>query len=203
VLAIIGTARVIHALVVHHRQRCVNTPALEIVPSDDHFAYTLPGPAGTIAISRGLQQALSKREFEVVVAHEQAHARHRHDRLLLLANTTTAFVPMMRPLATRLEHLLERWADEQASETTGYTRRFVASTIARVAVTMPAAGSAPSPALGIANVGAAVRAQALVAPRTRPERRTYMAVWALAAVTVSQSLSQLHHTLEFGVRLLP
>ncbi len=69
----------------------------------------------------GLRRSLDIDELNFVIAHERAHARHRHDRYKLLALFTTAFVP---PIATRrrrrLEYHLERWADEEALDDDRY-----------------------------------------------------------------------------------
>lgn len=196
-LAVIGTARATRVILMHRRIRCSDTAGIEVVDSDDVFAYTLPGPARTIAVSSGLRASLTGDEYRVVMAHEQTHADHRHDRILLLAQLTTAFVPFIRSSARRLEFLLERWADENAAAAVDGDRRFVAVTIAKVALS----STAPFPALGIGGHGVAARTDALMSPPTVVCRRLCLLSVALLAVTVSQAVAQLHHTAELGTGL--
>ena len=125
-VAVGGTARAVSVLLHHRRLRCTDTSPIQIIDTDEIYAYTLPGPAATIAISTGLRDALDADEYDVVIAHEQAHARHRHDRYKLLALLATAFVPPTRSVADRLHYYIERWADEEALEVTGADRRVAA-----------------------------------------------------------------------------
>ncbi|MFT4866976.1 MAG: Zn-dependent protease with chaperone function, partial [Ilumatobacter sp.] len=64
--ALIGTIRAARVLVHHNKLRCTDTCAIEFIDTDEIYAYTLPGPAGTIAISGGLRKALADNEFDVV-----------------------------------------------------------------------------------------------------------------------------------------
>ncbi len=74
IAAVVGTIRVGRVLTHHCRVRCTDTCPVEFIDSAEIFAYTLPGPARTIAVSDGLRNALDDSEFDVVMAHEQAHA---------------------------------------------------------------------------------------------------------------------------------
>ncbi len=198
VMAGVGAVRVTGVARTHLSVRCTDTCRFHVVETPDVFAYTLPGPARTIAISRGLCDSLDDSEYEFVIAHEQAHARHRHDRYLLLALIATAAVPFMRPATDQLRFHLERWADEDAVRTTGATRRFAARTIARVAL----AQQPRAALLGIATHGVAARAQALtqgVAPATLARR---LQTVGLVVATVVLSASQLHHTVEFALHTM-
>lgn len=198
VAALEGTIRMIRVLLHHRRLRCTDTCPLEIIDTDDIYAYTLPGPAATIAISTGLRNALEADEYDVVVAHERAHARHRHDRYKLLALLATSFVPPTQSMATRLDYYIERWADEEALEATGAERRLVARTIAKVAL----AGASPAPALGIADHGVAARATALLAPIEQPAMTTRLQSATVIAVTLLLATYQLHHSLMFARDLI-
>ncbi len=198
--AVIGTARAARVLRLHRRLRCADTCPIELVDSDEVFAYTLPGPAATIAVSRGLRQSLDDDEFDLVVAHERAHARHRHDRLLLLSLVTVAFLPVVRPVGTRLGYYLERWADEDAVVETGVERPAAARTIAKVAL---ATATTPRFVLGVASHGVAARAEALLQP-ARPSTIGIRAhPFLLIATTVALAGSQLHHTALFALELAP
>ena len=52
----LGAARVLER---HRQLRCTGALSVEFIDTDEVYAYTLPGPAGTIAISCGLQRALA------------------------------------------------------------------------------------------------------------------------------------------------
>lgn len=197
-MAVVGTARVIGVLRAYAGARCVGTCPFHLVDSTDVFAYTLPGPARTIAVSRGLRDSLDDREFDIVVAHERAHADHRHDRYLLLANVATAVLPVASTAADRLRSQLERWADEIAVGSTGADRRLAARTIAKVAL-----AQSHSPAmLGIASHGVTARVGALIEPPPAPTSARRLLVGLSVAVTVSLSIGQLHHTAQFALSLV-
>ena len=192
VLMLAGSVRILRVLRLHRRLRASEPSEVEILPSTAVFAYTLPGPAGNIILSEGLVSSLSERERDVVIAHERAHAQHRHDRYLLLGRVATALLPFVRPIADRLEFSLERWADDEAALEFD-DRRLVATAIGRVA----AAGRHPSPAVaGIARLGAAARAEALLSPVPKPvPPHPAVGVAGLALVITIVSVSYTHLTL--------
>ena len=196
--AFVGTIRAARVLAHHQQLRCTGIRSVEFIDTDEIYAYTLPGPAGTIAISGGLRDALDDNEFDVVLAHEQAHARHRHDRFKLLALVTTAFVPFAASVMARLDFYLERWADEAALEQTGADRRLAARTIAKVAL----AHASPAPALGIADHGAAARATALLHPVERSDIATRVQTVMVIATTLALALYQVHHSVVFATDLV-
>lgn len=198
VAAILGTRRAVRVLRDHRRLRCTETSPIEFVDSDAVFAYTLPGPAGTIAISDGLIESLDDVELGVVVAHERAHVRHRHDRFKLLALLAGAFFPAVRPATRRLDFYLERWADEDAVSTTEVPRQLVARTIAKVAL----AGSVPAGALGVADHGLAARTTALIDPAPPPPGAARATTAGLVPCMVALTLFQLHHSAMFAVGLV-
>lgn len=196
--ALVGTIRGGRVLAHHRRLRCTDTCPVEFIDTEEIYAYTLPGPARTIAISNGLLNALEDNEFDVVMAHEQAHARHRHDRFKLLALVTTAFVPPVALVMARLDFYLERWADEEAIDHTGAERRLAARTIAKVAL----AGPSPRPALGIADHGVAARATALLHPVEHADLTTRVHIAMVVAATIACAVYQLHHSLMFAAALV-
>jgi hypothetical protein len=198
IAALVGTIRATRVLLHHRRLRCTDTSPVEIIDTDEIYAYTLPGPAGTIAISSGLRDALDSSEFDVVMAHEQAHARHRHDRYKLLALLTTAFIPPTQSVTARLDYYLERWADEEALDHTGDDRRLAARTIAKVALS----AASPSPALGIADHGVAARATALLAPMEQPAAAIRIQSATVIAATVALAAYQVHHSAMFATDLI-
>lgn len=196
--AVVGTVRAGRVLVDHRRLRCTDTCPVTFIDTDEVYAYTLPGPARTIAISDGLRNALDDHEFDVVLAHEQSHARHRHDRFKLLALLTAAFVPPAATLKTRLDFYLERWADEDALDHTGVERRLGARTIAKVAL----AAASPQPALGVADHGVAARASALLMPVEHPGLAVRVHTSLVIAATLALTLFQIHHSVMFAADLV-
>lgn len=198
IVSVIGLVRVTGVVVTHWRIRCTERCAVQVIETLDVFAYTLPGPGRTIAVSRGLRQSLDQREFDFVIAHEHAHARHRHDRYLLLGLIVVAAVPFTKSAAVQLRFHLERWADEDAVSSTGTNRRVAARTIAKLAL-----AQRPSPALlAIASHGIAARADALVQPPPVASLSRRLQTVAAVVVTVALSLSQVHHTAEFALRTM-
>jgi hypothetical protein len=198
VAASVGTFRAGRVLLHHRRLRCTDTCPIQFIDTAEVYAYTLPGPAGTIAISDGLRSALDDDEFAVVLAHERTHARHRHDRFKLLALLATSFVPPIEPVMKRLDYYLERWADEEALDQTGGNRRLAARTIAKVAL----AGPSPRPALGIADHGIAARATALLEPPVHPALTARVQTAVLVAAAVLLATYQLHHSAMFATDLI-
>ena len=199
-LMVAGAIRTFRVLRLHQRLRTIHPAEPEILPTPAVFAYTLPGPAGNIVVSEGLVSSLNERERHAVVAHERAHARFRHDRYLLLGRIATALVPFVRPLADRLEFSLERWADDVAAIDV-QDRRLVATAIARAAT---AGAHLPSAVAGIAKLGAAARAHALLAPPPKPvpAQPAVIAAGLTLVVTLASAVFQLHHTAMFGATLI-
>ena len=144
-----GAWRLWRVLRVHRRLRRDATGAVEIASDERAFAFTLPGRGGQVVLSTGLVDLLDDSERGVVLAHEEAHARHRHDRYLLTAKLAASAIPFLHPLASRLRFSLERWADETAVQQCG-DRRLVADTLAKVAMNqLPAAGMLGFNGLGV------------------------------------------------------
>ncbi len=196
-MAVSGAVRVARVLLHHRRIRTTDTDPIVHIDTSEVFAYTLPGPAGTIAISEGLRTTLDAEEFGFVVAHERAHARHRHDRFKLLGLLAAAFVPPIAGATRRLEFQLERWADEEALVHTGAARDVAARTIAKVAL----AGANPQASLGIAEHGIAARAQAMLGPVERPGASSRAITTTVLTSTLALAMYQLHHTAMFAVEL--
>lgn len=179
------TARVLRS---HHRIRRDQPGPVEVADHDEPFAFTLPGRAGHVLISRGMVELLEPDERVVVLAHEHAHAQHRHDRYLLAAQLSTALVPMLRPLSTRLHFTLERWADEAAVAACG-DRQFVARTLGKVAL----ATSVPVGALSFNGLGVPARVAALLAsPPDVPRSSTRLVLCTTIAITAVFGAIQLH-----------
>ena len=138
------------------------TEGLVTVDTAEPLAYVVPGGSRAIVLSRGLLDALTISEIDVVVAHETAHARLRHDRLLLVGHVAVAVMPLLHPVLRRLEFTLERIADESAVDACG-DRRLVARTLAKVALARHPGPLAP----GISRMGTAARVRHLTAEPAR------------------------------------
>lgn len=193
-----GIVRTIRLVGRHRALRCEGTHDVHVLPSHTPYAATLPGKAGQIVISTALIDLLDESERGVVLAHESAHSRHRHDRYLLVAEATAAVLPPLRALSRRLTFSLERWADEVAARACG-DRELVALTLGKVAVRT----HTPLVA-GFAGLGVAARMQALLAPPVkRPPSAHVVALWSLLAVGAGFATYQLHHLERLILALCP
>jgi Zn-dependent protease with chaperone function len=186
----IGGVRAVNVLRDHrHLRRCDHPGDIEIVADRSPLALTLPGPGRRIIVSQGLVELLEPREIDVVLAHERAHARHRHDRLVLVAELGAAVFPPLRAAATRIRFAVERWADETAARHCG-DRRLVAATLGKVALH----GTRPRIVTGFASFGTVARARALLEPpRRRPSRPVMAAIWIILTFAALLTVVQIHH----------
>jgi Zn-dependent protease with chaperone function len=159
------------------------------------MAFAVPGDPGTIVVGGDLLEALDEDEQAVVLAHEQAHLRCRHDRYLQAGDGAAAAVPILIPVARRIRFVTERWADEEAAETLG-DRHLVARAVAKAALL--AAGE-PATLPAMASNGAAERVHALI-DRGAPTGGSISAV-AMSVATVGLALGgssvQVHHLAAF------
>lgn len=187
--AMTGALRTAKLWRTHRRLRIDRPGAIEIAGHPHAFAFTLPGRGGRVVLSSGLVDLLDDDEQAVVLDHENAHARHRHDRYLLVAQCAAATIPMLRPLTSRLQFSLERWADEAAVGQCG-DRRFVARTLGKVALH----SNAPIEALGFAGLGVPARVAALLSPPVpHPHKATEFVLWLAICSTAVLAGFQIHH----------
>jgi Zn-dependent protease with chaperone function len=183
-----GAIRTVRLLRQHRALRLHKSHPIHIAQSPKPYAVTLPGRAGQIVISTGLVDLLDADEQRVVVAHEEAHARYRHDRYLLTAELAAAALPPLRALARRVNYSIERWADEAAAAVCG-DRQLVAITLGKVALQT----QTPMVA-GFSGLGVSSRMRALLAPPVpSPDRVQLVALWSGLVATAGFSLYQLHH----------
>lgn len=163
---------------------------LIVVDDDEPDAYALPGLRGRVIISTAMLRALPADERRVLLAHEDAHLRHRHHLWLQAADLAAAADPLLRPAARAVRAAVERWADEVAAAEVG-DRVLAARALARAGLAR-AAARRNAPALGAALAGAdgavADRARALLAGPPRRRRALTGAVAALTLVTVIAAL---------------
>ncbi|GIF48303.1 peptidase M48-like protein [Asanoa ferruginea] len=146
------------------RLRAAGTPQADgLVVADwaAPHAIAVPGRPGHVLVTTGLLRALDGRERRVVLAHERAHLRHRHDRLVSVAAAAAAVNPLLVPLRDAVAYQAERWADEEAAAQIG-DRGLVARCVAKAAL-----AASPVLALGGGSVVARVHALRRPAPRGR------------------------------------
>ena len=199
ILAAAGTVQGVRVVGAHRCLRHDRPGSVEIACHEQPFAFTLPGRGGHVVLSSGLLELLNDDERRVVLAHEGAHARHRHDRYLLIAQLAAACIPVMRPLSSRLRFSLERWADESAVEACG-DRRFVARTLGKVALHTVT----PVGALSFAGLGVPARVAALLSPPApTPRSSLLIMLWLAIATTGALGAVQIHHLASFVSALCP
>jgi hypothetical protein len=200
-VALVGAAAVRLARVrrLWVRSCCDDATGVEVVPSRELFAYTLPGAGGQVVVSQGLVDELDDDELAIVMAHEQAHGALRHDRFVVWGAVTVALVPVLAPLQRRLRFALERWADETTVCELDVERRVVARTLATVALSTV---SIPSAAAGVSGIGVAGRVDALLDPPAGGRLAFALGATGIVAV-VGAAAVQVHHVLPLLAALLP
>jgi Zn-dependent protease with chaperone function len=90
---------------------------LRLVDYPIPVAYCLPGLRPRIVVSRGAVAGLSPEALAAVLAHEQAHARGRHDVLIqpfIAWRQAFPFLPTARQALRSVELLAEMLADDAA-----------------------------------------------------------------------------------------
>ena len=129
-LAALRAAREARAMAV-----ALAAPAANLVVVNAHtpVAYAVAGAGGRIVVSTAMLRALAPDERRVLLAHEDAHLRHRHHLFVAVADVAAAANPLLRPVARAVRRSVERWADEVAAAEVG-DRRVAARSIARAAL---------------------------------------------------------------------
>ncbi|WP_395108575.1 M56 family metallopeptidase [Actinomadura sp. SCN-SB] len=116
-------------------------------------AYCVPGVRSSkVVVSAGTLALLDQAELAAVLAHERAHARERHDLVLLPFASLRQVFPQIRLVGRCLdavELLIEMAADDRARR--HRPSRELATALLRFAAARPAA--APSGTLGVADAG--------------------------------------------------
>lgn len=198
VASVWSAVRVTRVIIEHRRWVTHAGEGLELVDSAVPCAVTLPGRAGRIVVSRGLLDMLDEHEQRAVIEHERSHARHRHDRYLIVASLATAALPLVQPIARLVRYSIERWADDDAARACG-DRRLVATTLGKVALL-------PSPATlaGFTGSGVAARMAALLEPPVRrPTTSMVLSVWCAVFASGVSAATQLHHLQPLVAALCP
>lgn len=124
------------------------------------IAYCLPGPRPAVVLTTGALAALDGDELKVVLEHERAHLRERHDLILATSRGLERAwrrVPLFRWAYEEQKRLLELAADDAAAR--HGARRTVASAMVRMAES-----PIPLPALGAGGADVVARVDRMLAP---------------------------------------
>ncbi|MCX7599539.1 MAG: M48 family metalloprotease, partial [Armatimonadetes bacterium] len=89
-------------------------PDMYILDSPRAFMFTLPLKGGTIVASRALKEAISRDEFNALVAHEMGHILARHVRtelaLVYIAGANPIWKIVLAPVVV-MSALMRGWPD--------------------------------------------------------------------------------------------
>lgn len=92
---------------------------VHIVDDDRALAYCLPnGSQPMVVVTRGCLELADDAELAAILAHERAHAEHRHDLLVtgfLAWQRILPFAPSGRLAAQAIGAATEAWADDVAA----------------------------------------------------------------------------------------
>lgn len=190
VFALWTTVRGVHVVRSWRHHRGAAAYVIHLIESDDPVAFAQTGRHGGVVVSAGMLALLGPAEQQAMLAHEQSHLQHRHDRFLVVGGLV-AGIPGLSLTVGRLRHALERWADEDAARIVG-DRRVVARALTRAAL---AAHGPPAGALSMLGADVPPRVEALLRPplEVRPAAlwsgsAAFAVIGAITAATV-----QLHH----------
>ncbi|MFI0450765.1 M56 family metallopeptidase [Actinomadura sp. 6N118] len=170
-------------------------PDTLVLDHPEAAAYCVPGVRSSkVVVSAGTLELLDPAELAAVLAHERAHARERHDLVLLPFASLRQVFPQIRLVGRCLdavELLIEMAADDRAKH--HRAPRELATALLRFAAARPPA--APSGTLGAATtdgIPVMARVNRLLEPEA-PRRSTRVA--AMVAVPIIAGIPILLYTL--------
>jgi Zn-dependent protease with chaperone function len=168
---------------------------LVLVEDDVADAFAVPGLRGKIVITTGMLKALDPRERQALIAHEQAHLAHHHQLYIQAADLAAAANPLLRPTATHVRKLTERWADEEAARTVD-DRHLTARALAKAALARAATRRDAAPPLAMAASAGDVAERAVALTRPAPASRPRVAgvILTLGIASLLASLWAAHTT---------
>ena len=161
-----------------------NDPAVPGALVLDHpcaAAYCLPGMRPTVVISAGTLKLLDRAELAAVLSHEQAHAKERHDLVLLPFTALRRALPWLdwvRAANETVALLVEMRADDKARRL--HDDAPLAAALLRFADAP--SRMTPAGALGIADGHLDARVQRLLVRGRPPRVRGAIALTLAAAV---------------------
>ncbi|GGK94992.1 integral membrane protein [Sphaerisporangium melleum] len=167
-------------------------PGVRVVDHPGAAAYCLPGLRSEVVVSAGTLSLLSRDELTAVLAHEAAHARERHDLVLLPFTALTWALPwvsVVRNAQSSVALLVEMAADDRA-------RRYCSPRrLATALLRFGSAGAVPAPdgTLGAGSDHVMARVNRLVKPGPAlPRRARYALVTFSVLLSVSAPLLWLY-----------
>jgi Zn-dependent protease with chaperone function len=196
VAVLFGFASAIRSLTRRRRARLGPIPDGDLLVIEDEtpMAFAVPGRHPHVVVSTGMLELLEYDERQAMLAHERAHLRHHHHRLITATEVAAAMLPPLRPAAARVRFATERWADRDAAVEVG-DPYIVARAIGRAALARTAT---PVPALALSGSDVAARIDALMANQAVPQMDSApFATVALMAVSFAAVVVQSHHLIEF------
>ncbi|GAA4099155.1 M56 family metallopeptidase [Actinomadura miaoliensis] len=150
VVRVVRARRRHRALLALISRRDAAVPGTLVLDHPTAAAYCVPGVRSSkVVVSAGTLELLDPAELAAVLAHERAHARERHDLVLLpFASLRQVFpqIGLVGRCLDAVELLIEMAADDRARQ--HRAPRELATALLRFAAARPAA--APSGALGVA-----------------------------------------------------
>jgi Zn-dependent protease with chaperone function len=162
-------------------------PGALVVDHPAAAAYCLPGLRSRIVISAGTLDLLDQAELAAVLAHERAHARERHDLVLLPFSALCRAFPrsrVVRDAHQAVALLVEMLADDRALR--ARPARELATALMRFGVA--GAQAPPSGALAVADRAGqgevVARVTRLLEPQARLARPLWVTVCCGAALLV-------------------
>ena len=185
-----STARGVRVVRSWRLQRGSTSAGTHIIDTTELVAFAQTGRHGSEVISTAMLAVLEPAERRALLAHEHAHLRLRHDRYLLVGQLSAGLFPLT-PLAARMRHFMERWADEEAARAVS-DRTVVARAIARAAL---ASHGQPVMPLGANGANIPARVEAPLRPSIVGRQAAFSATFAATAVSavVVASTEQMHH----------
>ena len=149
------------------------------VPSEQRFAYCLPGEGGRIVVSTAVESELDDEELAAVLAHERAHLTGRHHTLVQITQVLAKAVPLapMRALRAEVATLVEMAADDRAC------RESDREALLAALLHLGAPGAA-TPGLAVNSSGTVARALRLAAPSQQQPVSQRAALCAVAGTMV-------------------
>ena len=191
-----GALSIVRSLVRHHRARGGPIPEgdLLVIQSESLTAFAVPGRHPHVVVSTGMLDLLDADEQRAMLAHERAHLRHHHHRLIVATEVAASMLPPLWLPARRVRFATERWADQDAAREVG-DANIVARAIARAAL---ARSDSFGPELALNGSDVAARIEALTRTHDRSRVDTpVLLVGMLVAMSVIAVVAQIHHVLDF------
>ena len=166
------------------------TPETVVLEQSQPAVYCLSGRPRTVVLTSATLDVLSEPQLAAVLAHEQAHLRARHHRLLAaaaLGRSALPEMPLLRHLQTDVGRLVEMHADDLALRM--HDPETLATALIAVARARPNIRSAGrAVVLAAADTDAAERIRRLLLPQPalnhRRRRTVRVAAAALGAIPV-------------------